>query len=268
MKGLKWMLAALLAVSVLLPGKTVHAASTNIIDFDEDEGSYLLSDGTVWIKDTAKGGYKQLNLDLAEIESGYGIQSNGNLIQLSGVDQPDVVNNTTKAVQISGRLYLDGEGSVRSLASGGIVESDISMFAKVGGYDVYLTTSGMIKAIYGFGGKVAQFNSAAEIVSLDGYTSSPGAVDLISVVLQSGEVLVYNRNNYEPKGLNKYIPVTITENAAEARFDDEGNLVVRMKDGSVWRTGSSEADRYKLTESFPGLKGIAGLNSVYSQGMY
>ncbi|MNB91323.1 hypothetical protein D3C75_384010 [compost metagenome] len=268
MKGLKWMLAALLAVSVLMPGKTVHAASTNIIDFDEDEGSYLLSDGTVWIKDTAKGGYKQLNLDLAEIESGYGIQSNGNLIQLSGVDQPDVVNNTTKAVQISGRLYLDGEGSVRSLASGGIVETDISMFARVGGYDVYLTTSGMIKAIYGFGGKVAQFNSAAEIVSLDGYTSSPGAVDLISVVLQSGEVLVYNRNNYEPKGLNKYIPVTITENAAEARFDDEGKLVVRMKDGTVWRTGSSEADRYKLTESFPGLKGIAGLNSVYSQGMY
>lgn len=267
MKGLKWVLAA--AVSAGMFGQTggvLHAAGPAIIDFDR--GSYLLSDGTVWKQDVDNGGYKQLDFDLTEIEEGYGISASGTLVRLQGKGAPEILKNMTGAVHISGNYYLDNTGTIRYLGYGDSTSyTDIVKFDDSEKGLALLTRSGVLKA-EGFSDKIEQFASSAEVTAIDSYSDSYSSVDDVAVVLQSGKVLLYNRFNFDRNDLSKYIPVTITENAAEARFDDQGNLVVRMNDGTVWRTGSSEADRYKLTESFPGLKGVTGLISVYSQGMY
>ncbi|MBY0011171.1 copper amine oxidase N-terminal domain-containing protein [Paenibacillus typhae] len=267
MKGLKWVLAA--AVSAGMFGQTggvLHAAGPAIIDFDR--GSYLLSDGTVWKQDVDNGGYKQLDFDLTEIEEGYGITASGTLVRLQGKGAPEILKNMTGVVHISGNYYLDNTGTIRYLGYGDSTSyTDIVKFDDSEKGLALLTRSGVLKA-EGFSDKIEQFASSAEVTAIDSYSDSYSSVDDVAVVLQSGKVLLYNRFNFDRNDLSKYIPVTITENAAEARFDDQGNLVVRMNDGTVWRTGSSEADRYKLTESFPGLKGVTGLISVYSQGMY
>lgn len=267
MKGLKWVLAAAVSAGMFSQtGGMLYAAGPAIIDFDR--GSYLLSDGTVWKQDVDNGGYKQLDFDLTEIEEGYGITTSGTLVQLQGKRAPQILKNMTGAVHISGDYYLDNAGNVMSLGgNGNPLYKDIAKFADSGRGLALLTRSGVLKA-GGFSDKIEQFASSAEVTAIDSYSDSYSSVDDVAVVLQSGKVLLYNRFNFDRNDLTKYIPVTITENAAEARFDDEGNLVVRMKDGTVWRTGSSEADRYKLTQSFPGLKGVTGLISVYSQGMY
>lgn len=267
MKGLKWVLAA--AVSAGMFGQTggvLHAAGPAIIDFDR--GSYLLSDGTVWKQDVDNGGYKQLDFDLTEIEEGYGISASGTLVRLQGKGAPEILKNMTGVVHISGNYYLDNTGTIRYLGYGDSTSyTDIVKFDDSEKGLALLTRSGVLKA-EGFSDKIEQFASSAEVTAIDSYSDSYSSIDDVAVVLQSGKVLLYNRFNFDRNDLSKYIPVTITENAAEARFDDQGNLVVRMNDGTVWRTGSSEADRYKLTESFPGLKGVTGLISVYSQGMY
>ncbi|KUP22188.1 copper amine oxidase N-terminal domain-containing protein [Paenibacillus sp. DMB5] len=267
MKGLKWVLAAIVSAGMFgQTGGVLHAAGPAIIDFDR--GSYLLSDGTVWKQDVDNGGYKQLNFDLAEIEEGYGITASGTLVQLQGKGAPQILKNMTGVVHISGDYYLDNAGNVMSLGGkGNPLYKDIAKIADSGRGLALLTRSGVLKA-GGFSEKIEQFGSSAEVTAMDSYSDSYSSVDDVAVVLQSGKVLLYNRFNFDRNDLTKYIPVTITENASEARFDDEGNLVVRMKDGTVLRTGSSEADRYKLTKSFPGLNGVTGLISVYSQGMY
>ncbi|MDF9845436.1 MULTISPECIES: copper amine oxidase N-terminal domain-containing protein [unclassified Paenibacillus] len=267
MKGLKWVLAA--AVSAGIFGQTggvLHAAGPSIIDFDR--GSYLLSDGTVWKQDVDNGGYKQLDFDLTEIQEGYGITASGTLVRLQGKGAPEMLKSMTGVVHISGNYYLDNTGTIRYLGYGDPTSyTDIVKFDDSEKGLALLTRSGVLKA-EGFSDKIDQFGSSTEVTAIDSYSDSYSSVDDVAVVLQSGKVLLYNRFNFDRNDLSKYIPVTITENAAEARFDDQGNLVVRMNDGTVWRTGSSEADRYKLTESFPGLKGVTGLISVYNQGMY
>ncbi|AIQ46907.1 hypothetical protein R70723_14235 [Paenibacillus sp. FSL R7-0273] len=267
MKGLKWVLAAVVSAGMFgQTGGVLHAAGPAIIDFDR--GSYLLSDGTVWKQDVDNGGYKQLDFNLTEIEEGYGITTSGTLVQLQGKGAPQILKNMTGVVHISGNYYLDNTGTIRYLGYGDTTSyTDIVKFDDSEKGLALLTRSGVLKA-EGFSDKIDQFGSSAEVTAIDSYSDSYSSVDDVAVVLQSGKVLLYNRFNFDRNDLSKYIPVTITENAAEARFDDEGNLVVRMKDGTVWRTGSSEADRYKLTQSFPGLKGVTGLISVYSQGMY
>ncbi|WP_342565966.1 copper amine oxidase N-terminal domain-containing protein [Paenibacillus sp. FSL R7-0345] len=267
MKGLKWMLAAAVSATMFSQtGGTLHAAGTAIVDFDR--GSYLLNDGTAWKQDVDNGGYTQLDFDLTEIEGGYGITTSGTLVQLQGKGEPQVLKNKTGVVHISGDYYLDKSGGLRSLGgNGNPVYTDIAKFADSGNGLVVLTKSGILKA-GGFSEKIEQFSTSSEVTTLDGYSDSYSSVDDVAVVLQSGKVLLYNRFNFDRDNLTKYIPVTITENAADAKFDDEGNLVVLMKDGTVGRTGSSVADRYKLTESFQNLKGITKLISVYSQGMY
>lgn len=187
---------------------------------------------------------------------------------MQGKGAPQILKNMTGVVHISGNYYLDNTGTIRYLGYGDTTSyTDIVKFDDSEKGLALLTRSGVLKA-EGFSDKIDQFGSSAEVTAIDSYSDSYSSVDDVAVVLQSGKVLLYNRFNFDRNDLSKYIPVTITENAAEARFDDEGNLVVRMKDGTVWRTGSSEADRYKLTQSFPGLKGVTGLISVYSQGMY
>lgn len=255
MKYFKWSLAAAIAVAIALPGpiNTAQAAESAIIDYDR--GNYLLSDGTVWIQEVDSEGYQQKNYNIAELQGGYGLTKDGKLMLLWGSDAPKLLPDQSGIIQINGNYALKADGTVWTLDGEHLTDySDIVMISTRDGGLVTLSRSGELKASNMFGKKVDQFNSASEVSSI-----AAGLVDKVAVVLKTGKVVLYSRYLFDKDDLTKYIPTTVTDNAADAMFDGNGKLVVLLKDGTVSTTSSSSSDAYKLIKTYSKLSGVTGL---------
>lgn len=261
MKYFKWCIATALLTSMLGQFDTAQAAESTIVDYDR--GNYLMSDGTVWIPDSEGEGYQQVNYNLSELEGGYGLTKDGKLLQLRGTDKPKYLENQKGIIQLSGSYYLKQDGTVWDVNGEQLPDySDIVMINRSSSGLVALSRSGELKASNFFGKKVDMFNNVSEVSSI-----ASASADKVAVVLKSGKVQMYARYNFDMNDLTKYIPVTMTENGADALFDSGGRLFVLLKDGTVSVTHSYGPEASKLIKTFPNLTGVTGLVAVSSDSL-
>ncbi|MGO4539160.1 stalk domain-containing protein [Paenibacillus sp. 2TAB19] len=249
----------LTVLSVASLGTVALAASTGTKVIGVAYDNFLLDDGSIWVKNS--NGPIRKNLDIAQIvgygKEGFGVTKKGELVSWDYITEPTVDTKQTGISQLVYGSYLKTDGTLWS-TDGYKMTSNVRLIGGSGGSLAYLTKSGVLSAA----GVEENYtlSDAASIIAIDATVMeyNKGRTATLS---SSGEVMIYDERNIDYENGWKIIPEKVTSDASGIVFADNGQLLVTLKDGTVWVTGDYEY-RYKLEKQLTGIKNVKQISAL------
>ncbi|WP_337098445.1 stalk domain-containing protein [Paenibacillus sp. YIM B09110] len=249
----------LTVLSVASLGTVASAASTGTKVIGVAYDNILLDDGSIWVKNS--NGPIRKNLDIAQIvgygKEGFGVTKKGELVSWDYITEPAVDTKQTGISQLVFGSYLKTDGTLWS-TDGYKMTSNVRLIGGSGGSLAYLTKSGVLSAA----GVEENYtlSDAASIIAIDA-TLMEYNKGRTATLSSSGEVMIYDERNIDYENGWKIIPEKVTSDASGIVFADNGQLLVTLKDGTVWVTGDYEY-RYKLEKQLTGIKNVKQISAL------
>lgn len=239
---------------------TTTSASPTVIAVDGN--SFLLDDGTIWLKRTwATTGYEKINIGAKTLSNGVALTSKNELIIWERNELPSVDKTQTNIKQLTNYYYLKDDGTVwdysgtkvNGLSDIKLIDSNARSLASLNSKgELYVST--MQK-------KITKIEDPASIASLKMH----GGEDL-AYLTNSGQVVVISLYDFEfIDGDPIYNTHVLTEDAVHIEYENyTGSLIVTKKDGTVWKTKTKDFnDKFKLTEKYTAIKNAATVEPYY-----
>lgn len=228
-------IAFCLIAGVFPPSQVTFAATETPKIVDVQENTILLSDGTIWIKRLwTSSGYEYINIDAVEIQaglnSGYALNSKGELISWGNNSLPIVDKTQTNIKKLFNNYYLKTDGTVWYYDGKPLKNVKDVLFADYDyRYFTYINQEGEIfhTAWSNLTERIDKIENTSSIVSLKALGD-----DSLAYLDNTGKITVYSssvRDYNEDNRTFTYLPKVIMEDAVHIELINKDKLLATKK---------------------------------------